>query len=115
LGKEADRETREFVVDVRVGELPENWAVGQRGEVYIETARKASVLLLPRQFVSWNQGSPGVFVMEQGRARWRAVELGLTGVKGVEVLGGLKEGEVVVGAMPGKGGGLVEGQRIKRL
>ena len=28
LGKEADRETREFIVDVRVLELPKNWAVG---------------------------------------------------------------------------------------
>jgi HlyD family secretion protein len=43
LGREADRETREFVVDVRVLKLPENWAVGQRAEVYIETDRKPSV------------------------------------------------------------------------
>ncbi len=35
LGREADRETREFIVDVRVREWPENWAVGQRAEVYI--------------------------------------------------------------------------------
>ncbi len=114
LGRETDRETREFVVDVRVEALPSNWAVGQRGEVYIETARKASVLLLPRQFVGWREGEPGVFVFERGRARWRGLELGLTGVKGVEVLGGLKEGDVVVGTMPGKRGGLVDGQRIKR-
>ena len=40
LGRQADRETREFTVDVRVLELPKNWAVGQRAEVYIETARK---------------------------------------------------------------------------
>ena len=26
LGKETDRETREFIVDVRVLELPQNWA-----------------------------------------------------------------------------------------
>src|ERR1035437_7043733 len=30
LGREADRETREFVVDVRVKELPENWIIGQQ-------------------------------------------------------------------------------------
>ena len=39
LGREADRETREFVVDVSVLELPETWAIGQRAEVFIETAR----------------------------------------------------------------------------
>ena len=32
LGLEADRETREFIVDVGVLELPRNWAVGQRAE-----------------------------------------------------------------------------------
>ena len=36
LGREMDRETREFLVDVRVEQLPGNWAVGQRAEVYIE-------------------------------------------------------------------------------
>jgi HlyD family secretion protein len=38
LGREADRETREFLVDVRVEQLPANWAVGQRAEVSIQTA-----------------------------------------------------------------------------
>jgi HlyD family secretion protein len=37
LGREADRETREFIVDVRVEKLPVNWAVGQRAEVFIQT------------------------------------------------------------------------------
>lgn len=37
LGREMDRETREFLVDVRVEQLPVNWAVGQRAEVYIQT------------------------------------------------------------------------------
>lgn len=37
LGREADRETREFLVDVRVEQLPANWAVGQRAEVWIQT------------------------------------------------------------------------------
>ena len=36
LGREMDRETREFIVDVRVEQLPVNWAVGQRAEVYIQ-------------------------------------------------------------------------------
>lgn len=36
LGREMDRETREFLVDVRVEQLPVNWAVGQRAEVYIK-------------------------------------------------------------------------------
>ncbi len=39
LGRQVDRETREFTVDVHILELPKNWAVGQRAEVYVETAQ----------------------------------------------------------------------------
>ncbi len=38
LGRETDRETREFLVNVRVTELPKNWAIGQRAEVYLQPA-----------------------------------------------------------------------------
>lgn len=37
IGRETDRETREFLVDVRVNELPQNWTIGQRAEVFIKT------------------------------------------------------------------------------
>lgn len=37
IGRETDRETRELLVDVRVNELPKNWTIGQRAEVYIQT------------------------------------------------------------------------------
>jgi HlyD family secretion protein len=94
LGREADRETRELLVDVRVKVLPKNWAVGQRAEAYIETGRKDSALILPSGFVSWRAGQPGVFVNEQGRARWRAIKLGLRGLESVEVTEGLSAGEV---------------------
>jgi hypothetical protein len=40
LGRETDRETREFVVDVQPEVLPKNWAIGQRAEVYIEAASR---------------------------------------------------------------------------
>ena len=77
LGKEADRETREFIIDVRVLELPRNWAVGQRAEVYIETARKDSVTLLPAKYVVRREDRPGVFVDRNGHAEWKRLTLGL--------------------------------------
>lgn len=61
LGLEADRETREFIVDVRVLELPQNWAVGQRAEAFVEIARKDEVILLPAKFVIDGGDDPGVF------------------------------------------------------
>jgi len=36
IGRETDRETREFLVDVRLNELPKNWTIGQRAEVFIQ-------------------------------------------------------------------------------
>jgi HlyD family secretion protein len=96
LGRQADRETREFTVDVHVLELPRNWAVGQRAEVYIETARKTGVTVLPAQYILWRDEQPGVLVREGPHARWRDVTLGLSGREIVEVAAGLEPGEWVV-------------------
>jgi HlyD family secretion protein len=95
LGRETDRETREFLVDVRVKALPKNWTVGQRAEVYVETGRKESTLALPLRFVAWRGGKPGAFVIERGRAMWRELKLGLRGLETAEVAEGLAAGEVV--------------------
>jgi HlyD family secretion protein len=96
LGREVDRETREFKVDVQVDTLPDNWAVGQRAEVYIETGRKSGVIVAPLRAIVWNQGKAGIFVVNDGRARLREVELGLRGMDRVEVTKGLAKNEVCI-------------------
>lgn len=113
LGRETDRETREFLVDVRVRELPRNWTTGQRAEVFIETGRKQDALTLPQRFLQWREGKPGVFVAERGRAVWRDVTLGLSGRDTVEVTGGLSAGERVAGSAEPKQAPLKSGQRVK--
>ena len=112
LGREADRETREFVVDVRVNELPENWTIGQRAEVFIETGRKTNAVLIPAQFVRWRENKAGVFVNDHGKARWRDIKVGLTGLQNVEAVQGLAAGEQIVLAMVGAKQSLIAGQRI---
>lgn len=115
LGREMDRETREFLVDVRVTELPGNWTIGQRAEVFIETGRVADAALLPEAFLEWREGSPGVQVNDSGRARWRAVSPGARGGGRVAVKEGLRAGEQVL-RLPDDGSGrLSEGQRIRPL
>ncbi len=111
LGREADRETREFTVDVRVLELPKNWAVGQRAEVYIETARKTGVIVLPAEYILWRDGKPGVFIRQAGHAVWRGLTLGLRGRESVEVAAGLEPGDQVVVPADGKTTA-IEGRRI---
>ena len=96
LGRQADRETREFTVDVRTLELPKNWAVGQRAEVYIETARKTGVTLVRAQFLRWRDGKPGIFVRQGQYAAWRDVTLGLHGRESIEVVSGLEPGDWVM-------------------
>ena len=112
LGREADRETREFVVDVRVKELPGNWTIGQRAEVFIETGRKSGVVMIPQPYVLWRQGKPGVLVNDHGKARWRAVTPGIRGLKDLEVMQGLSAGEQIVKPAAGQKQPLAEGQRI---
>ena len=96
LGREADRETREFIVDVRVLELPMNWAVGQRAEAMIEVAEKADVVVLPAKLLVNRGGEPGVFLDHAGVATWRPVTVGLRSRDALEVLAGLQAGDVVI-------------------
>lgn len=96
LGKESDRETREFTVDVRALKLPETWAIGQRAEVYIETARADQSVRLPSSFLVRRDGEAGVFVSENGMAKWRPLVVGIEGRDATEVLEGLQPGEVVI-------------------
>jgi HlyD family secretion protein len=111
LGRQADRETREFTVDVHILELPKNWAVGQRAEAYIETDRKRSVPLIPAKFVQWRDDTPGVFCKVGDRAQWRTVKLGLHSRDVVEVTEGLQPGDWVVVPADGKTTA-IEGRRI---
>lgn len=112
LGREADRETREFVVDVRVETLPDNWAVGQRAEVYIEVERKTEAPFIPAKFVFYRDNRPGVFSWANGRAVWRPVTLGIRGKDSVELLEGVSTGENILMPAAGKNVSL-ENHRVK--
>ncbi|MCA9215932.1 MAG: efflux RND transporter periplasmic adaptor subunit [Planctomycetales bacterium] len=96
LGREADRETREFVVDVRVLELPTNWAVGQRAEVFIEVAKKDDVITVPAQLIEKREGQSGVFVNVDNKANWQPIQQGLHSRLDVEVLEGIDAGDIVI-------------------
>lgn len=113
LGRETDRETREFIVDVRAVELPENWTIGQRAEVYIETGRQADAVLLPAAFVVWKERRAGVFVNSGGKAKWREITPGLRGANRISVTQGLSAGDQVLRPPPGVKSPLAENQRIQ--
>ena len=93
---EVDRETREFVVDVSVSELPENWAIGQRAEVYIQTATKDNILIAPQKYISWKNNTSGVFVYKEGVTSWRAIETGVNDGSFIEITQGLQHGDAIL-------------------
>jgi len=112
LAPSADRETREFLVDVTAKDLPKAWAVGQRAEVYIQTAIKNDALLVPQQAIAWRKGQPGLFVSNSGHAKWHNITLGLRGAEAIEVTNGLTAGDLVVWPHDPKNGSLTEGRAV---
>jgi len=114
LARQTDRETREFLVDVRVKEVPQNWSVGQRAEVYIQTGAKADVPSIPQRLLLWRDGKPGVFVDDGGKARYQEVGLGLKGRETVEIVRGLAIGQAVITAADGDNSKLTDGRAIQR-
>jgi len=96
LGRETDRETREFLVDIRVEALPKNWSVGQRAEAFIKTADKKNVVLLPSNLIVRQKEQAGVYIEDRGKAVWRSLKIGLRGREKVEILKGLNPGDTVI-------------------
>lgn len=113
LGRETDPETREFLVDVRVQQLPINWTIGQRAEVFIETGQKPDALAVPQAFLQWREGKPGVLVASGGKASWRDAMPGLHGRDLVEVRQGLVAGETIVIPSKSPSSPLKSGQRVR--
>ncbi len=96
LGKQSDRETREFTVDVRALKLPETWAIGQRAEVFIETARVDDVVWVPSAYLTKQGDEVGVYIQDGSTAKWRSLKLGIEGRDTTEVREGLSPGELVI-------------------
>jgi HlyD family secretion protein len=96
LHREVDPATREFSVDIALASLPRNWALGQRATVLVRAAGETPVLGISHGFLARRDGRPGVWLNEGGRARWRAVTLGMPAGEEVEIVAGLAPGDIVL-------------------
>ena len=112
IGREVDRESREFLVDVRIADPPVQWAIGQRAEVFIQTGATEAAVRLPSQLLRTRDGVVGTWIDERGTAVWRPLQIGLRGLDAVEVTAGLAAGESVVTPTGGPTATLSDGQRI---
>lgn len=115
LAREADRVTEEREADVVVDQLPADWFIGAKADVYIETARKPDAMQIPGSAIVRRGGKVGVFVVDAGRARWRPVQLGLTGRDAVEVTGGIGANNLVITEPSAAKTPVADGQRVERL
>jgi HlyD family secretion protein len=70
--------------------------VGQRAEVFIETAHHDNALLMPSAYLTRLEQETGVFVDVEGTADWHALTLGMRGRDRVEVIEGLTADDVVL-------------------
>jgi multidrug efflux pump subunit AcrA (membrane-fusion protein) len=107
LNKEADTVTRELEVDVKFAQLPYPLAIGEEGEVDIETGRQQA-LAVPLSAIITQDDKKGVLVADKGRLRFQKVGLGLQDGTRAAVTEGLKAGDLVVV----KPAGLIPGTRI---
>jgi hypothetical protein len=110
LGREVDTETREFLVDVHVSDLPRNWAVGLRADAYIETTKPTEGLIIPASAIFWKEGKPSAFAIVDGYTRSVDIELGVRGIREIQIKSGLAEGQMVV--MSDLGGAPKNGRRV---
>jgi HlyD family secretion protein len=91
---EADPVTRELEVDVAFDERPARFAIHEEADVTI-LGEQAHGLTVPLAAVIHGPDGVGVFVVEDGRARRRHVQLGVVGAQRAQVVSGLAAGESV--------------------
>lgn len=92
---EADPVTRELEVDVAFDARPARFAIHEEADVTILGA-EAQGLVVPLAAIKHGRDGSRVFVIEDGRARQRRVQLGLVGSKHAQVVEGLAGSEMFI-------------------
>jgi len=112
ISPQLDPQTRNGQVEI---EIP-NRNGALKGEMFarieLNLGSQRETSLLPRDALVYRGEQPGVYMLESDIARFRAVETGLTQDDKVEVLNGLKVGDVVIT----RGSNLVkDGDRVRAM
>jgi len=89
-------EDKTCAVHIVVGNLQEEIKPGMHAEVEIAADVYKDRLLIPQEAVLVRGGRKLVFVVEEGLAKWRYIEVGLENEQYAEVLDGVKVGEKVI-------------------
>ncbi|MBU5676516.1 efflux RND transporter periplasmic adaptor subunit [Alkaliphilus sp. MSJ-5] len=89
-------EQKRIKVDIEIKDTIKNLRPGYDLDIKIITESKENVLLVPESSLFNIDGKDFIFVNENNKARLREVEKGIESQRQVEVVKGLKEGEMVL-------------------
>jgi len=92
----ADPMTRSFAVEITVANPEMKLRAGMFARVEIVTAERKNVLLIPVDGILSKGSKSYAFVVENGKARKRPLQLGLQEGSMVQVVSGLQEGEKII-------------------
>lgn len=106
---------RTLRIEVEVSDLPRAREAGVRpgmsANVDVVVAEKQNVLNLPTNVIIGRGTKRSVFVIDNGVARERPIQIGISSWERTEILSGLGEGDRVVATLNVKG--LVDGARVE--
>jgi len=88
--------TAQYVVELKITELPDWVLTGMSGSMTVTIEERADVLVVPTAAVSGTASSPCVQLMMDGNLVDRSIETGMATASLTEVTSGLAEGETVV-------------------
>lgn len=95
IGVKADKSLR-YPVEIQIKNNTKTLKAGMYGSATFTSTEMKEVLVIPREAIAGSLKQPNVYVIENGMAILRTIEIGTVSESGVEVLSGLKEGDQVV-------------------
>jgi HlyD family secretion protein len=114
LGRESDRVTEELEVDVAFPQPLTNFRLGEQSDVYIVTETRKGAPSLPSTALVINQKERGVWVIVDGKLKFKAVNVGIEDRRNfTELVSGLDGSERIVMAAPVLLQKLKEGMKVK--
>ena len=92
----ADAQTRAFKAEIRIDNPDEVLRPGMYIQAYIVVARHEKAIVVPPELVITRNNRPVVFVVVDGKAVEREVEIGIENRDGVELLHGISQDDALI-------------------
>lgn len=93
---QSDALTEERIINVVFDPAPAQLYLGELAEVTVRLPGAKNVLSVPRAALTQHQGTPGVWRIEQGRARFKPAQPGVQTAERVQIVSGLAAGDSLI-------------------